>query len=314
MEAAILIVLPVVAIALIGYLAVRFDLISQAANDGIYRFVLAVAVPAYIFRVMAGAGLPRDLERVWEVLGSYYIGALAVLILAIVVGKFAFKGNQAEQSMIGVGSSHSNAVLLGVPAVVIILGSKLTVPLFLLIGIHAVVMALLLNIVLRVRMGKAGELPQAMWQTLVSQLKNPILLALIAGLLYAELGGPALPKVIGSTIRLLGNAAVPCALFALGGMMVRYKIAGHVPEAIAVSVLKLAVFPLIVWAMAKPVFGLAGSWTWVAVMLAMMPVSFNMHNMVKRSQRGAEAAGSAIALSTLLSAIALVALVYIIRN
>jgi predicted permease len=310
----IIYVAPVIAIVLIGYLSIRFKLLSGDVADGLAGFVFNIALPAYIFRTIVRWGIPKDLTNTWELFASYYAGALIILLIAMLISRYAFEGTQAEQSMFGVGASHSNIVLLGLPVALYVLGSKLTLPILLIVATHGVVMALLLGVVLRIRMGKSGEIFTAIGQTLLDHLKNPVLIALIAGVLYAAFDAPKMPKEVDTVLSLLGRATVPCALFAMGGMLVRYKIHGNLAPAVAVCAIKLAAFPAIVYALAKPLFGLPMSWVWVVVVLAAMPTSFNMHKLMKRSQRGSEASSTAIALSTILSAVGIVVLVYIMRN
>lgn len=307
-------VAPVIAIVLIGFLSIRFKLLSADVADSLAAFVFNIALPLFIFRSVVRWGIPKDLTNYWELLASYYAGALIILLIAMLISRYAFEGTQAEQSMFGVGASHSNILMLGFPVALYILGNKMTLPILILVATHGVVMAVMLGVVLRIRMGKGGEVFTAIGQTLLDHLKNPVLIALIAGILYVVLGGPKMPKEVDSVLRLLGRAAVPCALFAMGGMLVRYKIHGNLAPAVAVSAIKLAAFPAIVYALAKPVFGLPMSWVWVAVVLAAMPTSFNMHKLMKRSQRGSEASSTSIMLSSILSAVGVIVLVYLMQN
>lgn len=311
MQAILINILPLAAIAAIGYLAVRFDYVSQAANDGISKFVFVIALPALIFLNLANGDIIARSNIAWKILAGYYLGALAVLIVTMVVGHFLLKAGKAEQNILAVGASHSNMVLLGVPAVLLLVGNSQIIMLgvALVVGLHGMLMAVLLTSVLRIRSGKAGELPSAIWGVVVNQAKNPIFIALAAGILYDLLPIPKLPGEANEILGLLGNATYPCALFALGGMMVRYKFAGHGAEAIAVTALKLAAFPVIVYLLTNGIFGLK-LWALVAAMLAAMPVGFNMHNMASRSPSGAATANTAILLSTILSIVSVAALLH----
>lgn len=314
MESIILSVLPVAIIVALGYLATRFEYISSSAIDGISRYVFAIALPALIFRNMANDGLPDHPGPIWQILLSYFAGALAVLMLGILVSRYVLKSGTAEQNIIAVGASHSNLVLLGVPAVLMILGLNNVGPLVLVVGLHGVLMAVLLTFVVRIRAGKAAEAPLAAWQAAIGQARNPIFIALVLGILYDIAGNlidvPRLPDIVNSILRTLSSALYPCSLFALGGMMVRYKLEAQAKEAAAVSALKLAAHPIIVWILAKPLLGLPDSWVWVAVMLALMPVGFNMHNLANRSKNAVGLANSAILMSTVLSLAAVVAMLY----
>lgn len=310
MEAILLNILPLAVIVAIGYLAVRFDYVSAAANDGISKFVFVIALPALIFRNVANSSINKNLEYVLDVLASYYIGALIVLILAIVISQFVLKTGKAEQNILAVGASHSNMILLGVPATLMLLGPKLVLPVAMIVGLHGMLMAILLTVVLRVRSGKAGELPSAIWGTVVNQAKNPIFIALVAGIIYDVTGAPRFPAEANEILKTLGDATYACSLFALGGMMIRYKFSGNGVETSVVTVFKLVAFPVIVYLLANKVFGL-NNWAWAAAMLAAMPVGFNMHNMASRSAKGAAIASSAILVSTILALVSIAALLYL---
>jgi hypothetical protein len=310
-EKSFVLLLPVVAIAAIGYLAVRFNYLGQAAADGLTRFVIAVAVPAFLFRTLARADLPADFGRISGLLVSYYLGAIVVYLLGVAIARYAFRGGAAEQNALAAGASHANVVLLGLPAVVLILGIKQAVPLVLVIGIHGLVMVLLATLVQHVRRRRAGGLPGALKDILLDQVKNPILLAFAAGLVYARLDLP-LSGPADIAFRFLGSAAVPCGLFALGGALVRHRIGGDLQQAAAASALKLVAHPVIAWILAEPIFGLPGAWTWVVVLLAAMPFETDANGRSRRAGAGAEAAGTTVALSTVAGAVTVWALIYII--
>ena len=311
MEKSFLLLLPVVGVAALGYLSVRLDYVSQAAADGLMRFVVAVAVPAFLFRTLVRADLPADFGKVWGLLLSYYLGAVAVYLIGLAVARYAFRGGSAEQNALAAGASQANVVLLGIPAVFLILGGKQAVPLALLVGVHALVLGVLASVVQQLRRRQAGGLPGVFKDLLVEQVRSPILLAFVGGVIYARFDLP-LSGPPDDVLRLLASAAVPCALFALGGVLVRYRIGGDLQQAMAASMLKLAVHPLLAWVLANQVFGLSGAWTWVVVMLAAMPFEAAADSRSRRAVTGAEAAGTTVALSSLLAVFSVWLLIYII--
>lgn len=303
--------LPVVVVVALGYVAVKYELISQAANEGLTRFVFVIALPAMIFRNMATANLASNADFIWRVLAAYYVAALAIMVIGIVVGAFLFRMGKAEQSIFAVGASHSNLILLGVPAVLILLDGSRTQPLFMIVGLHGLLMAVILTTVSRVRARKWGEIPKAMWQSFLVQARNPIFVALALGVIYGLLIREQyeLPAPANDILKILSNVVIPASLFGLGGMMIRYKFGGQGAEAIAVSALKLAAFPFFVWLFASQL-GL-NNWAWVAAMLATMPVGFNMANMASRSQNGAAMANTTTVMSTVLAIVAVFVLLYL---
>ena len=72
-------------------------------------------------------------------------------------------------------------------------------------------------------------------------------------------------------------AAVPCALFAMGGSLAGYPLIGDVSPALVLTSLKLLVHPLLVWVIGVPILGLEGMWVSVAVVMAAMPSAVNVY-------------------------------------
>src|SRR5690606_3808086 len=64
----------------------------------------------------------------------------------------------------------------------------------------------------------------ALWMALQGALRNPLLWALIAGLVMAA-GGWTLPGPLDHAVHLLSLAATPVALFTLGAMLARSRMA-----------------------------------------------------------------------------------------
>lgn len=310
MQSSIYLVLPLALIGLAGYASTRFGLLRPGATDGIARLVVSVAVPLLVFRVMARTTLPKDLTNMGELALSYFGGALAAYLVSMMVAKYAFSASKIRQHTYGISTANANVVLLGIPAVLLVLGTKQTLPLIVIIGIHSLVMTIMVSLI-------AGFVHSSRQETLkdvlVAQLFHPILLAVVAGIVYRQLELP-LSGPFDKSIRLLGDAALPCGLFAVGGMLVRYPIGAVTKESLGVSVLKLAVHPLLVWVLAQKVFTLPTSWVWVAVMLAAMPIAVNMGDSRRGDDGPAEDAGQATSQSTALAVVTVTLLVYLIQR
>lgn len=306
MEKTFILVVPLLGIVLIGYLLVRFGWLSQAASDGVARFATSVAVPMLVFHTLATSSMPKNLGNIFELLGSFYGGALATFALAMLVARFAFHAGASEQGNYGTAASHSNAVLLGLPAIILILGAKWTT-LMILVASHDLILAVLVTTVTAVARRQTAKLGQNLRQDLVTQGKNPIFVALILGLIVNPFD-VSMPGPLNQIMALISAAAVPCALFAAGGILARLPIGGFTPQNGTICALKLVAFPVIVWILAKYVASMPASWTWMAVMLATMPIGFDFQT----KGRGKGADNATTGLSSLLGAAALIALTYII--
>ena len=138
MEKTLFMVLPFFLIALAGYLAARFRYLSENLFDGLAQFVFAVALPVYLFRTLARTGLlDRSAGNLVEFLAIYFLAAAGALLIGMLVARFAFNASSGEQTRMGVSGAQSNLVLLGIPAVVLILDSQVLTPMLLLLACTA---------------------------------------------------------------------------------------------------------------------------------------------------------------------------------
>ena len=115
------------------------------------------------------------------------------------------------------------------------------------------------------------------------------------------LDSSSLPGLIDRGTELLGGAAVPCALFALGGSLAGYPLVGDVGPSLYLTALKLVLHPLLVWVVAVPFLGLSGLWVSVAVTMAAMPAGLNVYLFGARYEAAEGVAARTVFLTTLLS-------------
>jgi predicted permease len=198
------------------------------------------------------------------------------------------------------GSAYSNALLIGLPLISAGLGEKALLPVFMLISIHSAILFFLVTLFAEGNGGDGRSIGNILRQTLGSLVKNPIIIGLVLGLL-ANLFSLAIPKPLDTAIGIISGAALPCALFVLGGSLSAYKLAGHFKEAWTLVALKTVIQPFLVWLLAFGVFQLDPLWGAVAVMMAAMPVGVNVYIIAQKYQVCIPSVSSAIFISTSLA-------------
>ena len=119
----------------------------------------------------------------------------------------------------------------------------------------------------------------------------------------ANLLGLRLPGTLDRMAELLGGAAVPCALFAMGASLASYTARGHTLPALALAFLKLVVHPLLVWLVMSPVLGIEGIWLSTAVVVAAMPSGVNVYLFAARYGAAQEVAARTVLLASGLSVV-----------
>jgi len=129
---------------------------------------------------------------------------------------------------------------------------------------------------------------------------NPLILACLLGLLM-NASGLGLPPILGPFLDILGRAALPIGLLAVGaGLSVGALRQGSGAVAVA-SFAKLLVLPLLVWALCA-LAGLGAMPTTVAVLYGALPCSASSYVLARRMGGDAPLVAGIITAQTMLSA------------
>ena len=120
-------------------------------------------------------------------------------------------------------------------------------------------------------------------------------LGLIVNLLEIELPGTML-----SAIEMLATAALPVALFGLGGILTRYSMHRSRNEATLISLLSLLLQPLLTLLFCR-LFEVDESTTRTAVLMSSVAPGLNAYLFACMYQRGEGAAASSVLMSTIAS-------------
>tara|TARA_R110002049_G_scaffold101097_3_gene245555 strand:+ start:786 stop:1718 length:933 start_codon:yes stop_codon:yes gene_type:complete len=304
------IILPIFGTLGIGYAAARFGVFDEAANRGLSVFVFNFAIPLMLFRSIAQTELPDALP--WGYLLSYFVGAFATMGLAMLVGRTLFARRLDELAVMGMGASYSNTAMLGIPLVVTAYGPTAALPLFVLIACHSLILLPPTTIIIEAARGAQQSIGKLMLTLLRGVATTPLIWGLSVGLLFA-ISGAAVPDAVDSIAGGIGAAAAPCALFALGASLTRYRLGGNLREPLAIVALKTLVHPLLVWLLATQVFDIPELWVVVAVTLAALPAGVTPYLFAQRYQVVQASTASTVFLSTLFSVASLSALLFVVR-
>jgi predicted permease len=195
--------------------------------------------------------------------------------------------------VVGFAAGQANTVMMGIPLILSAYGEEGAVPLFLLVAIHLPVIMVAATVMIE---GRNAPLLGIARRLLV----HPVILSMILGLL-GRLVSDRIPGPLWQIIEMMGSAAVPCSLVAMGIALRRYGMEAGWQLPALVTVLKLAVQPLIVLVLARYVFTMPRAWSGVAVLFAACPTGVNAYLFAERYREGVAITSSAIALSTALA-------------
>ncbi|MEM7565854.1 MAG: AEC family transporter [Pseudomonadota bacterium] len=294
------IVLPVFALIGLGLGFRAKGWFGEEVERGLSRFVFTLAVPALIVRTLATSGLPDQLPFLYWT--AYFTGAFIAWGIG---GALSYRRDRDLPRAISVGfsSAFSNTVLLGIPLILTAFGEAGSVPLFLLVSIHLPVLMFIGTVLMEVSLRDRDASILASLKTVGHGLThNAIFLGIILGGLLGAFQVP-LPGLVDEVLRRLGEAAVPCALFAMGMTLVTHRPRSkeawrrEARQAAGMATVKLLIHPLIVFGLATW-FALPPLWTAAAVLFAACPAGVNTYLFAVTYDKGVAEASTNIAVTS----------------
>ncbi len=287
--------LPFFAIIGLGYWAGRTRFFSAEATAYLTKFVFFFALSAMLFRF--AATLPFAEIFNGRLIIGYLIGTLAVYSLATFVAwlrgmDIPTAAVEAQCAAIG------NVGFLGLPMLALLLTEAAIGPVMLVLAVDLVVFSSL--IVILINGGRDGKLtPSTLRLIGIGLLKNPMIVSISAGLIWSALQVPV-PGPLNDFLTILGGAATPGALFAIGASLAG-KSAERVHIAAWLSFCKLVIHPAcvavaVIWLVPVEAFPAA-----VAIAAAALPVAGNVYMLAAHYNVAPHRASAAILLSTVAS-------------
>ena len=290
---ALTVVAPVFALVALGYGTARTGVVSQKAGNGLSEFVFVLAIPALLFRTVAGSEFPSlNPFPYWL---AYFFSLVICWMIASMLARRMGRDTR-EAAIIGFSSAQSNTVMIGIPLILGTLGEAGTVPIILLLVVHSpLTMTAVALIIARDEAGGGKGL-----KLLKAIFTNPILVSIGIGIIWRQTGIP-IPGVMKSVLKFLGDTAAPCALVAMGMSMTRATLAGNKRLIGTIAFLKLVVHPVLVYIMVVPVFHLPPVFAASAVLFAACPTGINAYLLAERYRSGESVVSGAITLTTMLA-------------
>lgn len=298
MLAIVNVVIPVFAIILIGYLAVRFRLYPAEGVRGLVAFVNNFLTPCLLFQSMMHADFSVAFN--WHVILPFYAGALCSFVLGSIIAVRFFRNRPGEGVSSGFAAMFTNTVLLGIPILQRAYGEAAMPLVFSIIALHASLLITLAMIVIELVRRDGAPLHRAMGTAAIRIVQNPLLWGIVLGVL-ANLFDVVLIEPTEAFFSMMSAAVVPVALFGLGGALNEYKLVDNWAQALAMSLLKLIGQPLVAWVLMVPVLNVDPEQARYGVILAAMPAGINVYVFASYYNRGVNVATNVILISTFLS-------------
>ena len=259
------VVLPVFALILIGYVCGRTGKLGESASVELNRFVVWLALPAQLFNFAANSGW----QTLWQpgFIAAFFLSCFVVFLLVQGIS-YSKKRDLAAASFNGLSASYSNTGYMGIPLCALALGQEGIAPAIISTFIVFVMFALA-TVLIEIDILSHKKHHEIVFSVLKSLCANPLLVAPVAGLVWASTG-QSLYDPIAQVITFLAAAATPCALVSIGLFLLQ-KSKASASQAWSISIAKLFIQPLIAWFIAGPILNLPALWLNAIVILSALP-------------------------------------------
>jgi predicted permease len=291
------VILPVFLVIGFGYAAVRSGVFPDAGVDGLTKFTQNFAIPCLLFSAIA----TLDLSGVFQpaLLISFYTGATVGFLAGLFGARYLFGRDWDASVAIGFSCLFSNSVLLGLPITERAYGTEALQANFAIIAVHAPFCYALGVTVMEIVRNRGGLAGDTLRKVLRSMFRNALVIGIGLGFLV-NLSGLPIPQVVDDALALVVRAALPVALFGLGGVLVRYRPEGDMRTILYVCAVSLILHPAVVWVMGTAT-GLDRDAFRSAVLTASMAPGVNTYIFASMYGVALRVAASAVLIATALS-------------
>ena len=224
---------PVFLMMILGIVFRQIGWIDEVFAAKMNQFVFRVSLPAVLFIDLAGV----DFVEAWNpkfVLFCFAVTFLCILVsalLSLLLKERTLRGEFIQ------GAYRSSAALLGIALIQSIYGTSGMAPLMI-IGSVPLYNIMAVVVLAFFQPGQSGIDGVVLKKTLKGIVTNPIILGIVAGLLWSLLGIP-IPKRLNKTVSSIGATATPLGLMAMGATFNFRQALGKKKPVFAAAFLKL---------------------------------------------------------------------------
>lgn len=306
MLSTVLVVLPIFALIFAGWLTRRIGVLGAAATTELNRFVVFLALPALLFDVTAHA----HWSAIWKpgFIGAFGLSSLAVFALTVLIRRGEGRP-LADAAVDGLNAGYANTGFMGFPLALVAFGPEALAPttvaaILTVCGVFAVAIVLIETGLRREAAASGRSGPRMpVWRSVGrSLMRNPLLVAPALGALVPS-AGLTVPESAETFLKLLGGAAAPCALVALGLFLAQTRHAGGGQGRTAALLvgLKLALHPLLAYGLGRYLFDLPPLLLHTAVLMAALPTGTGPFMLAEFYRREADLTATVVLVSTVLA-------------
>ncbi|MHA7850849.1 AEC family transporter [Roseovarius sp.] len=284
--------LPFFLVVGLGYGSGRTGFFTEAATAWLTKFVFYFALSAMLFRFSANLSFAEVFD--WTFVAAYLWGTAFVYLIATLVA-FLRRLSIEETAIEAQCAAIGNTGFLGVPMLTLLLGQAAIGPVMLVLAVDLIVFGSL--VVILVTGSRDGRMNLGILRTVgLGLVKNPMIVSIVLGFAWSGLRLP-IPDPMNQFLSILGGAATPGALFAIGASLAS-KSAERPMVAGWLSFCKLVLHPAFVALAALVLFPVEPFAAAVMISAAALPVAGNVYILAQHYRVAPHRVSASILIST----------------
>ena len=228
---------PVFLMMIFGWICRRIGLLDDHTTSVLNKFTFRTILPALLFMDLSKA----DFRAVWDTGFVVFCVAATVVSIGIAFCYSLLHKDRAERGEIIQAAYRSSAAVLGIAFVKNIYGEAIMAALMIVgtVPLYNIAAVTILSLTSPDQRGKSGK--TLALDTLKGIVTNPIILGIIAGMLWSLIGIPQ-PVILEKSVSYLGNMATPLSLIALGASFRTEEVRGRLKVTLGITAIKLVLF------------------------------------------------------------------------
>ena len=296
--------IPFFALIFLGFGAHATGFIDAAGARTMSKFAFYVTLPPFMFLKITTSDPAAILN--WGFIWRYESSTILIYLTAALIAHLLFRLGRLESGIFGLNVAYPNYGYMGIPLAILAFGDEAALPMALILFADTIV---LLTVTACFVSGNGGGPVAAIKRISFTMIANPLVIAVLAGLLFSA-SGLILPKIPQQFGTLLAGAAAPVALFALGATLFGQPVRAAAAEVSTISVRKLILHPLLVALFFLGVPGQEPIWVKVAILSSCLPVAANVFMLANHYGAYTGRTASAILVSTALASATVPVILY----
>lgn len=282
---------PIFVLVFLGIVLKRLRLIDHTFTDSASKLVFNVALPAVLFFSVANTDIQSVLNPSY--LSLALVGTLVTFVLLSLLSGGVVK-NPRDRGVFVQGAFRSNLAIVGLAFVINAYGEQGLALGSIFISVVTVFYNILSVYTLSASLNQ-GRLSAV--QVLVDIVKNPLIISILAGILF-NLARVPIPTFLQTSGEYIGNLALPLALICIGGTLSFAEFKNSSTESLIAVFAKLVLVPMVIvypaylWGFSQLELG-------VLFLMVASPTAAATYIMVQSMGGNAKLAANIVLISTL---------------